>query len=61
MLDAVVAGDEEGAVSLTARHLERTALVVLADIASDYELRAVPKAMALVHTGMPGLAIAVGS
>ena len=61
MLDAVVAGDEDAAVSLTARHLERTALVVLADIASDYELKAIPKAMALVNTGRPGLAIAVGS
>lgn len=61
ILDAVVAGDEQAAVTLMARHLERTALSVLADCASDYELRAVPKAMALVHTARPDLAIADGN
>lgn len=61
ILDAVVSGDEHAAVTLMARHLERTALSVLADCASDYELRAVPKAMALVHTARPELAIAAGN
>ena len=61
ILDAVAGGDEQAAVSLTARHLERTALEVLADCAADYRLRAVPTAMALVHTAGPELAVAAGS
>ena len=48
ILDAVAAGDEATAVSLQARHLERTALVVLADVAPDFQLTAVPRAMALL-------------
>ena len=61
ILDAVAAGNEQAAVSLTARHLERTALEVLADCAPDYELRAVPKAMTLVYKSGPELAIAAGT
>jgi DNA-binding GntR family transcriptional regulator len=61
ILDAVVAGNEQAVVSLTARHLEHTALQVLADCAPDYELQAVPKAMALVHAMPPELAVAAGS
>ncbi|WP_262699529.1 MULTISPECIES: GntR family transcriptional regulator [Streptomyces] len=51
ILEAVVAGDREAAVSCLAHHLERTALRVLGDHAPDYVPGAVPKAMALVNAG----------
>ncbi|MFJ8027739.1 GntR family transcriptional regulator [Streptomyces sp. NPDC096311] len=51
ILDAVVAGDRDAAVSCLAHHLERTALRVLRDHAPDYEPEAVPKAMHLVDAG----------
>jgi DNA-binding GntR family transcriptional regulator len=49
ILDAMVAHDEQAAVSLMAQHLERTALRVLEDCAPDYVPQAVPKAMALAQ------------
>jgi len=66
LLEAMVAHDEETAVSLTAHHLERTALLVLADCAPDYVPKAVPAAVAQVHTGRKNgafaqLALAAGS
>ncbi|MFE4758168.1 GntR family transcriptional regulator [Streptomyces mirabilis] len=51
ILDAVVAGDRDAAVSCLAHHLERTALRVLEDHAPEYAPTAVPKAMSLVHAG----------
>lgn len=51
ILAAMVDGDERAAVSLTAHHLERTALRVLTDCAPDFVPRAVPRAVALVHAG----------
>ncbi|WP_081622627.1 GntR family transcriptional regulator [Jongsikchunia kroppenstedtii] len=49
ILDAVAAHDDEGAVALMAHHLERTALQVLSDCASDYDPHCVRKALAVVH------------
>jgi DNA-binding GntR family transcriptional regulator len=60
ILEAMMAGDERAAVSLMARHLERTALSVLTDCASDYVLQAVPKAVTLVDAGAAELAVAAG-
>ncbi|MER7789681.1 GntR family transcriptional regulator [Streptomyces sp. NPDC097640] len=51
ILDAVVAGDRDAAVSCLAHHLERTALRVLRDHAPDYVPAAVPKAMTLIKAG----------
>ncbi|MFE4756776.1 GntR family transcriptional regulator [Streptomyces mirabilis] len=51
ILEAVVAGDRDAAVSCLAHHLERTALRVLQEHAPDHVPSAVPKAMALVHAG----------
>ncbi|WP_433171501.1 GntR family transcriptional regulator [Actinoallomurus sp. CA-150999] len=61
ILEAMVAGDERAAVSLTARHLEHTAVRVLTDCASDYVLQAVPKAVALMDTAPAALARASGN
>ncbi|ADI04638.1 GntR family transcriptional regulator [Streptomyces bingchenggensis BCW-1] len=51
ILEAVVAGDREAAVSCLAHHLERTALRVMRDHAPDHVPTAVQRAMALVHAG----------
>ncbi|MGW7823603.1 GntR family transcriptional regulator [Streptomyces puniciscabiei] len=51
ILDAVIAGDRDTAVSRLAHHLERTALRVLGERAPDYEPEAVPRAMTLVGAG----------
>ncbi len=51
ILDAVVAGDRDAAVSCLAHHLERTALKVLRDHAPDYVPTAVPRAMSLLNAG----------
>jgi DNA-binding GntR family transcriptional regulator len=48
ILDALIAGDERGALSGMAHHLSRTALRVLADCAPDYVPVAVPHAVALI-------------
>src|SRR4029077_11866460 len=46
ILEALISGDEPGALTEMAHHLERTALRVLADCAPDYEPAAVPLAVA---------------
>jgi DNA-binding GntR family transcriptional regulator len=48
ILEALIAGDEAGALTGMAHHLERTALRVLADCAPDYAPVAVPHAVALI-------------
>ncbi|MFG3013878.1 GntR family transcriptional regulator [Streptomyces cinerochromogenes] len=51
LLDAVIAGDKDRAVSQLAHHLQGTALRVLHDHAPHYTPVAVPRAMALVRAG----------
>jgi DNA-binding GntR family transcriptional regulator len=53
ILAALIAGDEPGALTGLAHHLERTALRVLADCAPDYVPRAVPHAVRLIDDGTP--------
>src|SRR4029079_1455697 len=48
ILEALIAGDERGALTEMAHHLERTALRVLGDCAPRYEHAAVPHAVALI-------------
>lgn len=55
ILEAVTAGDERTAVSLTAHHLEATARRVMAGCAPDYVPNAVPKALETVHAASRGL------
>jgi DNA-binding GntR family transcriptional regulator len=52
ILEALVAGDEQGALNEMAHHLARTALRVLTDCAPDYVPVAVPRAVALID-GQP--------
>jgi DNA-binding GntR family transcriptional regulator len=54
ILAALIAGDERGALTGMAHHLERTALRVLADCAPDYVPVAVPHAVRLIEGGRPG-------
>jgi DNA-binding GntR family transcriptional regulator len=49
ILEALTAGDERGALTGMAHHLERTALRVLADCAPEYEPAAVPHAVSLIE------------
>jgi DNA-binding GntR family transcriptional regulator len=51
ILDAFVRRESEAAVSLTAHHLERTAIRVLADCAPEYVPKAVPLALIQIHAG----------
>ena len=53
ILEALIAGDERGALTEMAHHLERTALRVLADCAPGYEPAAVPHAVALIDREAP--------
>jgi DNA-binding GntR family transcriptional regulator len=53
ILEALIAGDEQGALGGMAHHLERTALRVLADCAPEYKPVAVPHAVALVDRTPP--------
>ncbi|MFE4756750.1 GntR family transcriptional regulator [Streptomyces mirabilis] len=53
ILEAVLLGDRDAAVSCLAHHLERTALRVMREHAPDYSPIAVPKAMDLVNAGLP--------
>jgi DNA-binding GntR family transcriptional regulator len=56
ILEALIADDEQGALTEMAHHLERTALRVLADCAPDYKPAAVPHAVALIdRDASPGL------
>ena len=54
ILEALIADDEQGALTEMAHHLERTALRVLTDCAPDFVPVAVPHAVALIDRG-PGL------
>jgi DNA-binding GntR family transcriptional regulator len=56
ILEALIGGDEHGALTGMAHHLERTALRVLTDCAPDYEPVAVPHAVALIE-GQPPAAL----
>lgn len=49
ILEALVAHDDRAALVGLAHHLERTAVRVLTDCAPEYEITAVPHAMALVE------------
>lgn len=51
ILEALVAEDEEGALTALAHHLARTALRVLGDCAPEYVPVAVPRAVELVVAG----------
>ena len=51
ILEALIAGDEPGALVGMAHHLARTALRVLADCSPDYAPTAVPHAVALIEAG----------
>jgi len=53
ILEALIAGDDRGALTGMAHHLERTALRVLADCAPDYVPVAVPHAVALIEHKPP--------
>ena len=53
ILQAMIDGDEPGALIGMAHHLARTALRVLADCAPGYEAAAVPHAVALIEDGRP--------
>ncbi len=53
ILEALIAGDEPGALTGIAHHLARTALRVLADCAPDYRPAAVPHAVALIDRRPP--------
>jgi DNA-binding GntR family transcriptional regulator len=53
ILEAVIAGDEQGALNGMAHHLARTALRVLADCAPEYRPSAVPRAVALIDRHPP--------
>ena len=58
MLDAIVDRDEVTAISMTAHHLERTALRVMADCVPDYVPCVVPLALAQVHAGRHSATVA---
>jgi DNA-binding GntR family transcriptional regulator len=53
ILEALIAGDEQGALNGMAHHLARTALRVLTDCATDYVPLAVPHAVALIDRHPP--------
>ena len=53
ILETLIAGDERGALSGMAHHLERTALRVLTDCAPEFVPVAVPHAVALIDPGRP--------
>ncbi len=53
ILDALIAGDDRGAVTGMAHHLARTALRVLTDCAPSYVPVAVPHAVALIDRRPP--------
>jgi DNA-binding GntR family transcriptional regulator len=57
ILEALIAHDERGALTGMAHHLQRTALRVLTDCASDFVPVAVPHAVALIESQPPSAAI----
>jgi DNA-binding GntR family transcriptional regulator len=61
ILEALIADDEQGALTEMAHHLERTALRVLADCAPDYKPAAVPHAVALIDRETPAALPLTGS
>ena len=54
ILEALIAGDEGGALAGMAHHLARTALRVLTDCAPDYVPRAVPRGVMAAAAVMQG-------
>jgi DNA-binding GntR family transcriptional regulator len=60
ILEALIAGDEQGALTEMAHHLARTALRVLTDCAPEYEPVAVPHAVALIERRSPAALLASG-
>jgi len=54
ILQALITGDERGALTGMAHHLARTALRVLSDCGGDYQPVAVPHAVALIERQAPG-------
>ncbi len=61
VLEALIAGDERGALTEMAYHLARTALRVLTDCAPDYVPVAVPHAVALIERQPPATLRAAGA
>jgi DNA-binding GntR family transcriptional regulator len=61
ILEALIAGDERGALTGMAHHLARTALRVLTDCAPEYVPTAVPHAVALVERRPPAAARLTGA
>jgi DNA-binding GntR family transcriptional regulator len=53
ILEALIAGDQPGALNGMAHHLARTALRVLTDCAPDYVPTAVPHAVSLIEGSQP--------
>ena len=53
ILEALIAGDERGALTGMAHHLARTALRVLTDCAPEYVPVAVPHAVSLIDRQPP--------
>jgi DNA-binding GntR family transcriptional regulator len=58
ILEALIAGDERGALTGMAHHLERTALRVLTDCAPEFVPVAVPHAVALIDPERPAARVA---
>jgi DNA-binding GntR family transcriptional regulator len=61
ILETLIAGDERGALSGMAHHLERTALRVLTDCAPEFVPVAVPHAVALIDREPPAALRLTGS
>jgi len=61
ILEALIAGDERGALTGMAHHLARTALRVLADCAPEFVPVAVPHAVALIDRDPPATLWLTGS
>jgi DNA-binding GntR family transcriptional regulator len=61
ILETLIAGDERGALTGMAHHLERTALRVLTDCAPEFVPVAVPHAVALIDREPPAVLRLTGS
>jgi hypothetical protein len=61
ILETLIAGDERGALTGMAHHLERTALRVLTDCAPEFVPTAVPHAVALIDREPPAALLLTGS
>ena len=58
ILESLISGDERGALTGMAHHLERTALRVLTDCAPEFVPVAVPHAVALIDPERPAARVA---